>query len=230
MRWTLVIPQIWTPPTKKPSVSSRIRSRILPDSRAQSAYSNRYNEDRELAQNIQRRNFNPYQANFSGGSQGQQQQGMNPAYIGCVEGEQEEVEPENTERPETPFIGYFVTKLHDSARGPSYYPIQIDRNSYQNRGGYFSRRGGRGRGGYAQGPPRYENGPDQRLYYLNTSEGGMLQTNNNISIQQNSNATLSSPKGSPETNDGEPDPESHDIEPSSRRSASYAPGPLERTA
>ena len=169
-------------------IESRIRSRIPPDSRTQLAPPNRYNEDQELSQNLQGRNFSQYQPNFSGGSQMQHQHGMNPAYVGCVEGTNGETEPEYIEQPETPFIGYFVTNLHDPTGGPSYYPIHPERGSFQNRGGYYSpRRGGRRRGGYSQGPQRFENGADPRLYYPNAQGGGALPMNNNAQTSRGSN-------------------------------------------
>ena len=163
-------------------IESRIRSRILPDSRAQTASHNRYNEDQELSQNLRGRNFMQYQSNFSGGQQlpqSQQQHGVSPAYIGCVEGANREAEPEYVETAEPPFVGYFVTNLNDPSGGPSYYPIHQERRSFQNRGGYAPRRGGRGRGGYTQNIPRLENNQDPRLYYLNASAGGMPPMNHN---------------------------------------------------
>ena len=141
-------------------IESRIRSRILPDGRAQTVAHNRYNEDQELSQNLRGRNFTQYQPNFSGGQQShqsQQQHGVSPAYIGCVEGANEEVEPEYAETTEPPFVGYFVTNLNDPSGGPSYYPIHQERGSSHNRGGYAPQRGGRGRGGYIQNTSRFEN-------------------------------------------------------------------------
>ena len=180
-------------------IESRIRSRILPDNRTQMASHHRYNEDQELSQNLRGRNFTPYHSNFPGGQQfpqPQQQHGVNPAYIGCVEGASVEVEPEYVETAEPPFVGYFVTNLNDPSGGPSYYPIHQERGSFQNRGGYAPRRGGRGRGGYTPNTPRIENNQDPRLYYPNAPGGGTPPMNHNSQLQRNPNAIMSPPLNS----------------------------------